>query len=183
MSETEKVKEVAAVEKLEEAEAVALKDDLKKVASPGEIVGAPSKGYDYKSDSEKTFEDQLADKDKAENLKDKETKDKEEKARVEAFEGYETKSEEGFHRFFINHCKNGQLDDDLPKEIKGRHKAAQYLAENDTKFIALIEALQLYLDTYYSKAQITDIEQVALNSWRPDKPDEDDKEEDLEKPE
>ena len=51
MSETEKVKEVAAVDKLEEAEAVALKDDIKKVASPGEIVGAPTKGYDIKRDS------------------------------------------------------------------------------------------------------------------------------------
>ena len=113
--------------------------------------------YDWKSASEKSFEDQIKDLKTIEDGKDLETKEQEEKARKDEWEKYKIASEEtsvenSFHRFFISHCQNNQLDNSTPTEIKKLHKAAAYLAKNDTKFIALIEALQLYLDTYYTKS-------------------------------
>ena len=115
--------------------------------------------YDWKSASEKSFEDQVKDLKAIEDAKDTETKEKEEKAREGEWEKYKVESEaegeEGsFHRFFISHCQNNQLDLSAPSDIRKKHKAAEHLAKNDTKFIALIEALQLYLDTYYTKSNI-----------------------------
>jgi len=116
--------------------------------------------FDWRSASEKSFEDQLKDLKSAESLKDSETRDLEEKVREGEWEKYRVASEDtaednSFHRFFVTHCQNNQLDTNIPKDVKKLHKAAEYLATNDAKFMALIEAMQLYLDTYYTKSNNT----------------------------
>ena len=108
--------------------------------------------FDWRSASEKTFEDQLSDYKNAESLKDLEVRNLEENVRKGEWEKYRVATEENsLHRFFISHCQNNQLDTNVPNDVKKLHKAAEHLAKNDTKFIALIEAMQLYLDTYYTK--------------------------------